>query len=195
MAEEPDRAVGVWWRDLGIFWVINAPKYNCLNPKIWMSAHKVWRAQPAPVRSRIVSTWPNLEAGTPPEKASYDIGYDTPTHMPKDSVSVSVSAVVVNDPVSAKAAQVEGELAIVRDALPWIHPAGLRPLMYRDERVRPLVLAGVTGAEMVDTLRRFSDSVEAGTTQRDLWTATYFFSGHYDRLRNLGASAKRDLEL
>lgn len=58
----------VWWPTECVLWVINAPEYNCMNPSMWMAAHKTWKVQPRTVRDRIVESWPNIATGTEPDR-------------------------------------------------------------------------------------------------------------------------------
>ena len=187
MHQMDDDGVAVWWRDLGIFWVVNAPEHNCFNQLMWKSAYKIWRAQPAIVRDKVAQTWPNVTTGALPHNAAHDAPHQPSHHTPKSSVSVSDPSWVVNkgarEDVAVRVTQER-----VREIVP---PDGCKHLLARDDKVRALIRAGATPDEIVATCVAHRDRVNAGEEPREHWRGTYVFSGFYDRLRDAGEAGPR----
>lgn len=155
---------------------------------------------------------PEDAAGLIGDKANSGIGY---AHTHDDTISPtqgsgSVSSSVSGsrsssssgqgvDPVAAKQAAEDAEVAVVAAALRPdggnIRPAGMPCMLCPDDGVRKLLRRGASSAEIVDTLRRFAADIEAGLEKREFWKSTYFFSGFYDRLRQPSEPARKDKEL
>lgn len=204
-----------WWPDLETAWVVERADENIAAGEIntWVAAQKQWAAYPQVVRIAIKDRYSELGtyepkprgSGSPSARGS---GRGSPSPSPTPSaipsptpsrgdpmdppcIATAIGTVSVLDTEKKEYA----DCAVVRDAMSRIKPTGMFPLLAYDEKIMALLRAGETPEGIIATVQRLADAVDSGTEPKEHWKSVYVFSGWYEKVRQIGASARKDLEL